>query len=115
MIKDDFKLLVSHWVLQSSEALQSMDEVREWNSLSDIERNISTLKQLVSITVDTIENLENQLEETLCDSNKRRLVIHCLDDLIQLPYYLEWTDNLIIRLVLSLVLDERCSQSTAGA
>lgn len=107
IITDNIKQLVRNTLSQSADAIASMDEIKEWNSLSDLERNVSTIKQLIETTVDTIEEVEDHLEDVLSDPELRDLVIDSLDALIVLPHYLEWMDHLILRLLVALVLEER--------
>lgn len=104
---DDLKPLVLAYLQDSRSALQSMDELKEWNSLSDIENNILTLKQLIETTLDAIDSLEDVVDEVLCDAKKREAAIECLDAFIDLPVYLEWVDDIALRLLVSLVQQER--------
>jgi len=93
---------------EGSELIESIDEFKEWNSLSDIQRNIPKVSELASnllLAVDVVvADLDADLKDFKTEEGLDAAAL-MLDEIIKLPLYLEWLDGPVIKIILALVRD----------
>ena len=87
---------------------KKIEEAKSWSSLSDIIANISSFTSLLFGIIDSIEmateNIFNELK-SLKSEEKRKTAVAILDDLIKLPWYLEFFDGPILEVIISVLVD----------
>lgn len=86
----------------------TMDEAKEWDSLQDIMINARTFTDFVIDVVLAVELSANDVVdefEGISGSEKRKAAARILDDLIDLPWYLEVIDGPAFEIMLSLIVE----------
>jgi hypothetical protein len=85
-----------------------MDEVSEWDSLSELIGNASKITSLLENIAITVEIAANDLADTvegLQSGDKLDAAAAMLDDLIKLPWYLEIVDGDIFRIMIGMAVE----------
>ena len=100
---NELKQLAIDVINDSKGLIASMDEFKEWNSMEDLVRNITALHQFVTKIADIMD--EHDAFEKLDPCEFKSIIVDCLDDLIKLPFCLEWADDLVIQAVVNLACD----------
>ena len=86
----------------------SIDEASEWDSLGEIIANISSITNFVINIVLAVELSVNELAgeiEDITGEEKRKAAVQILDDMLDLPWYLEVIDGPAFEIILSMVVD----------
>lgn len=86
----------------------TLDEAQEWNSLTEIITNIGTLTDFVIDVVLAVELSAREISdefESITGAEKREAAAQLLDDLLDLPWYLEVIDGPAFELLLSVVVE----------
>lgn len=89
---------------------KDMDEISEWNSTQEIIKNVTTLYRFISKVVVCIDeataelkNDYNEMKE-MTSEEKLEAATAIVDDMIELPMYLEFFDGPAIRILISMVV-----------
>lgn len=85
-----------------------LDEAQEWNSLTEIISNIGTLTDFVIDVVLAVELSAREVAdefESITGAEKREAAAQLLDDLLDLPWYLEVIDGPAFEILLSVVVE----------
>lgn len=87
---------------------EQMDEASEWNSLGEIISNIGKLNALIMDIILAVELVANDAIDDLEDlksSDKLEAAVQIIDDLTNLPFWLELVDAHVFRLVISVLVE----------
>jgi len=95
-------------IVANAQALKDqVEEVRNWNSFSEITDNIERIFNFVMNTILVVEIAVNNLTDDVTDlkaEDKLEAAAQMLDDVVKLPWYLEAVDKLAFQFGLSLVV-----------
>lgn len=86
----------------------SIDEVSEWDSLGEIITNIGSITNFIINVVLAVEFSVKELADEIEDITgveKREAAVQVLDELLDLPWYLEMVDGPAFEIILSIVVD----------
>ena len=100
----DAKASVEVLLKQSKATFETMDQLEEWDSLSEILANISTVSDyLVAVicAVEAVITSTKSFQETLSSEDKLEIAVSIVDDAIDLPWYAESFDGPVIRFLIS--------------
>lgn len=101
MIKERAMVLMS----EAGMLRETMDEMSEWNSVGEIITNVKSVHKYLVRVVRFIQQAAKELgEEFETSENKLEAAASIVDDMLDLPFYLEMIDGPVIKVVLSLVV-----------
>lgn len=105
LLKQQFLVLAS----DAKTVKTGIDEFKEWNSIPKLITNFKTLYEFVTRCVLYMEVVAKELvalEADIKGQDKQDALIAALDSLIQLPAYLEFADNLILKALINCAVDK---------
>ena len=105
LLKQQFLVLAS----DAKTVKTGIDEFKEWNSIPKLITNFKTLYEFVTRCVLYMEVVAKELvalEADIKGQDKQDALISALDSLIQLPSYLEFADNLILKVLINCAVDK---------
>jgi len=82
------------------------DPVKFETAWDETKNNFILIGGFIKKIVDMVELAVEDLEEALSGPEKLEVAVQFLDDVIRLPFYLEWLDKPILRLLLSLIVTQ---------
>jgi len=110
-LKTDITEVVRHantLLTDGKNVLESMNELREWNSFEEIVANMGNLNRFFLKVVSAVEFVSSDayedLEGVVEGNDKLDAVVEILDELIKLPFYLEMFDGMAIRMAISMTV-----------
>ena len=93
---------------QAKENFESMNELKEWDSLGEIITNVGKISAFLTNLVGAVEVATNDLEGTLEDltsEDKLKAAAVVLDELIELPWFVEKVDGFVFEMLISVCVD----------
>lgn len=91
----------------SKELKEEIDEIREWNSFSKIVQNISKIVKFFESVAISVENVYVEIKDDFAGSSgadKLEAAAIIIDEIVELPIWLELIDKYIIKIVISTVV-----------
>ena len=88
--------------------VEQMNEISEWDSITDMITNVGTLSSFVQRVITAVELTANDAIDDLEDlksQDKLDAAASVIDDAIDLPWWLEKIDGPIINMVISLCVN----------
>ena len=99
LLQDKLVILVEDYKVTKDK----MDEISEWNSLSEVRANIIEIKEFIQRLVILMEaistNITGEIGAVVLSKDKRNAVINAVDEMIKLPWFLELFDGPAIGIV----------------
>lgn len=89
---------------------EDMNEISEWNSTEEIVRNITTVYKYISKVVLCIDEAAKDIAaqyneiQGMTSEEKLEAATAIVDEMIELPFYLEFFDGPAIRILISMVV-----------
>lgn len=77
----------------------SMDQLSEWNSIDEVLENFGVLKTFVHEVVLVVEQGAGEIVGTVESDDKLNAAVNLIDAAIKLPFWAEWIDGPIIKLL----------------
>jgi uncharacterized protein YcbX len=93
---------------EARSTFKEIDEAKEWKGITSF---ITNMKKVVKLTVKVVSAIEVAYHEVsvvvtgLTSENKLDAAVQILDDVVKLPMYLEWMDQIILKTVISSVVE----------
>ena len=84
---------------------EGMNEMKEWDSIEDLSRNIGKLSELAGRVAICVEQAVEATGEIMSSKEKRKVAVKVIDDMIKLPGVLELVDSPIIEGLLSIAVE----------
>jgi hypothetical protein len=104
VIKEKTKELLE----EGKNLFETMDSFSDWNSLSEIITNFSTISKFINNLVLAVEiavdDASDDIEE-LKSEEKVEAAAELMDDMIQLPFFLESIDKKVFSLMISMAVE----------
>ena len=88
-------------VLELEEHKDALEKLKD---LSFGVEYIQIVAGMFKLAIDTVEHICNEAGETGVGPEKKKAVVKFLDDVIQLPFYLEWLDGPAIGALVDLLV-----------
>jgi hypothetical protein len=88
--------------------VDTMNELKEWKNVSDIMENMSTLSNFVTKVVCAVKVAADDINSdvrSIQSGAKLEAAVQILDDMIKLPWYLEYFDGIAIKMVINTAVD----------
>jgi len=83
---------------------EQVNEISDWDSLSEIIRNISTIHDFIRNLIGVVEIAALELTNVKSDDKLNAAVV-VLDKTLKLPIWLEFVDGIALKIILSLIVD----------
>lgn len=93
---------------EAKNILETMDEFKEWDSVEEIVSNATKINSVILRVVSAIEIAADNLKKDIDDissGDKLDAAVAILDDALKLPWYLEFVDNIAIKITITLAID----------
>jgi len=99
------------------ESLKKLKKEWDWNPFdkdgdeyttawSEFKHNIELLSDLFERVVIAVEKIAPTVLDIASGGAKLEATVQFLDEVVQLPFYLEWADAPVFRLLISLIVDK---------
>lgn len=101
------KAKASKLISDSKILIDQIDEINEWNSYSKILMNIGKVVTFVEYVVMVVEQTYAEIKDQLeysDGSDKLDAAVEIIDDLLELPFWLELVDEHVIKMLISVVV-----------
>ena len=99
LLQDKLVILVEDYKVTK----EKMDEISEWNSLTEIRANTIEIKEFIQRLVILMEaistDVTGEISAVVMSKDKRNAVVNAIDDMIKLPWFLEMFDGPAIGIV----------------
>lgn len=99
LLQDKLVILVEDYKVTK----EKMDEISEWNSLTEIRANTIEIKEFIQRLVILMEaistDISGEIGTVVASKDKRNAVVNAIDDMIKLPWFLEMFDGPAIGIV----------------
>ena len=99
LLQDKLVILVEDYKVTKDK----MDEMSEWNSLSEVRANIIEIKEFIQRLVILMEaistDITGEIGTVVASKDKRNAVVNAIDEMINLPWFLEMFDGLAIGII----------------
>lgn len=101
----DIKEIAMDIINESKELVSEIDELKEWDSFTEILSNISKIVTFITGVVVAIENVAREFsEENITGDQKLDAAASIMDDFIKGNIWLEIVDKWLFRIVISVVV-----------
>ena len=87
---------------------ETMNELKEWNSFSEIAANAAKVNKMVVKVIAAVEIAQENIKsdfEGINSGEKLEAAVQILDDMIKLKWYLEIFDGPIIKVLITMAVD----------
>ena len=85
---------------EGKEIAATMDDLREWNSMQEVYDNFGALHKFVKDVVLLVEQAAGEIATTVQSDDKLNVAVTLIDSAIKLPFFLEWADGPVIKLLI---------------
>lgn len=99
LLQDKLVILVEDYKVTK----EKMDEISEWNSLTEIRSNTIEIKEFIQRLVILMEaistDISGEIGTVVASKDKRNAVVNAIDEMIKLPWFLELFDGPAIGII----------------
>jgi hypothetical protein len=105
-MKTDINILKTELIKifeESKDIAIELKDPKAWDSITEVTENVNTITTFFLEVVTTAEKIVKDVNfdlKVLKSEEKRRAVVLALDEMIELPWYAEAFDNILIEMVI---------------